>query len=195
MSPSKCWRQFCDQVGGEFVPGGFWRGAHAQFRHEPWTITLESFTDEENSIYTQMRAPFKNKDGFRFTIFRKTFLSDLGKKLGMQDIEIGEPEFDDAFIIQGNDVTKLRALFGNPTIRRLIEQQPDVHLTVRDDEGWLGGPLPKGVHELCFRVPGEIDDVDWFLSYHDLLVEILDHLGQTGSASGWPPRRQSKSEV
>ncbi|HEV3004730.1 MAG TPA: hypothetical protein VGX78_09720 [Pirellulales bacterium] len=197
FGPSKLknegWRQFCDQFGGEFVPCGFLRGSEVQVRYKQWTITLETFSESDGPILTQMRTPFVNRRGFRFTIYRKTVFSDLGKKLGMQDIEIGEPEFDDAFIIKGNDESKLRALFGNPTIRQLIEQQPDVHLTVRDDEGWHGGPLPEGVHELCCRVPGEIDDVGWLVSYFDLLVEVLDYLHQTGSASGWPPRRQFPS--
>jgi hypothetical protein len=79
-----------------------------------------------------MRAPYVNKDGFRFTIYRKGFFSDLGKMLGMQDMEIGEPEFDDAFIIKGNDEFKLRKMLGDRKIRQLIEQRPKVYLTVRD---------------------------------------------------------------
>ena len=55
-----------------------------------------------------MRAPYVNPEGFRFTIYRKGFFSDLGKLLGMQDIEVGDPEFDEAFIIKGNDEDRVR---------------------------------------------------------------------------------------
>ena len=40
-----------------------------------------------------------NKDGFRFKIYRKTVFSGLGKMLGMQDIEVGYADFDEAFIL------------------------------------------------------------------------------------------------
>ena len=60
-----------------------------------------------------MRAPYINPEGFRFTIYRKGFFSGLGKLLGMQDIEIGDPEFDEAFIIQGQ-----RRVQGHELVRR-----------------------------------------------------------------------------
>ena len=50
-----------------------------------------------------MRAPYVNPDGFRFTIYRQGVFSDIGKWLGMQDVTVGCPEFDEAFIIKGNN--------------------------------------------------------------------------------------------
>ena len=61
-----------------------------------------------------MRAPYVNPEGFRFTIYRKGLFSDLGKLLGMQDIEVGDPEFDEAFIIKGNDESKVRDALRQP---------------------------------------------------------------------------------
>jgi hypothetical protein len=46
--------------------------------------------------------------------------------LGMQDVEVGMPEFDRDFIIKGNDEGKLRQLFANPKIRELIAGQKDI---------------------------------------------------------------------
>ena len=61
-----------------------------------------------------MRAPYVNPEGFRFTIYRKGIFSELGKLLGMQDIEVGDPEFDEAFIIKGNDEFKVRESLRRP---------------------------------------------------------------------------------
>src|SRR5258708_39390186 len=107
-----------------------------------------------------MCAPYVSKYGFRFTIYRKGFFSDLGKMLGMADDEIGEPNFDDAFVIKCNDTFKLPKVFKNPNLRRLIEQQPKIYLTVRDDDRRFGTPFPEGVDELYFRVPGVVKDVE-----------------------------------
>jgi hypothetical protein len=129
-----------------------------------------------------MRAPYVNKDGFRFTIYRKSIFSGLGKALGMQDVEVGYPEFDDAFIIKGNDEAKLRTLFANPRIRQLLEMQPSIHLTVKDDEGWFGTHFPEGVDELYFSTLGTIKDVEQLKSLYYLFAETLNQLCHMGSA-------------
>jgi hypothetical protein len=186
-SQEEIWRQLCSEIGAQYVEGGFWKGDKVQAHHGQWTVTLDTYTttNSDNNIsttYTQLRAPYVNKDGFRFTIYRKGLFSGLGKLLGMQDVEVGYPEFDEAFIIQGNDEAKLRALFGNPRIRQLIDLQPDVYLTVKDDEGWFGTYFPEGVDELYFSVAGSITDVDQLKSLYYLFAEILNHLCHIGSA-------------
>ena len=152
FGPSKeeIWRQLCSEIGAQYVQGGFWKGDKVQAHHGQWTITLDTYTVSHSdghrrysTTYTRMRAPYVNKDGFRFTIYRKSIFSGLGKLLGMQDVEVGFPEFDEAFVIKGNDEGKLRALFANPRIRQLIEMQPDVHFTVKDDEGWFSHDLSR----------------------------------------------------
>ncbi|HWB13703.1 MAG TPA: hypothetical protein VG826_31045 [Pirellulales bacterium] len=106
----------------------------------------------------------------------------------MQDVEIGEPEFDDAYIIKGNDEDKLRRLFGDPRIRQLIEQQPRIHLSIQDDEGWFKAKFPEGVDELLFREIGIIKDINRLKALYDLFAEVLDHLCKIGSAYEDDPR-------
>jgi len=187
FGPSKdeIWRQLCSEIGADFIAGGFWRGSKVQARVKEWTITLDTHTvshGKSSTTYTRMRAPYVNPDEFRFTIYRKGFFSGLGKMLGMQDIEVGHPAFDDAFIIKGNNESKLRALFANPRIRELIEAQPSIHLEVKNDEGWFGPSFPDGVDELCFQVVGVIKDVERLKSVFDLFSEVLNHLCHIGSA-------------
>jgi len=193
FGPSKdeIWRQLCNQIGGDFVEGGIWKGSKVQVHHKQWTITLDTYTEsdgEHSSTCTRMRAPYVNRDGFRFTIYRKGLFSGFGKMLGMQDVEIGEGEFDDAFIIKGNDETKLRRMFGERNIRRMIERQPDFYLDVRDDDGWFKGRFPEGVDELYYRVPGVVKDVERLKSLYGLFAEVLNHLCHIGSAYETDPR-------
>ena len=129
LGPSKdeIWRQLCEEIGAELVDGGFWKGKKVQVHVKPWTITLDTFTEssgESAQTYTRMRSPYINPEGFRFTIYRKGFLSGLGKLLGMQDIEVGDPDFDDAFIIQGTDEFKVMNLFADVKLRQMIKNQP-----------------------------------------------------------------------
>jgi hypothetical protein len=191
FGPSKAeiWSQLSSEIDARYVHGGFWRGDKVQATHGDWTITLDTFSQTISTgkstvviTYTRMRAPYVNRDGFRFTIYRRGIFSDIGKWFGMQDLEIGDAQFDRDFVIQGNDAGKLKALFARPRIRELISAQPAIHLSVKDDEGWFGAKFPEGVDELYFRVTGVIKDIERLKSLYELFAETLDHLCQIGSA-------------
>jgi hypothetical protein len=185
-SRDEIWRQLCQETGADFVDGSFWRGAKVEARHQGWTLTLDTYavsTGHSHQIFTRLRAPVVSLDGFRFTIYRKGLFSELGKRLGMQDIEVGHSsQFDDDFIIKGNDESKVRALFANPEIRRLIDEQPQIHLELRDDEGPFNR-LPEGVDELLFHVHGVIKDIGRLRQLFDLFAAVLDELCRIGSAT------------
>ena len=100
----------------------------------------------------------------------------------MQDIEVGDPEFDEAFIIKGNDESKVRDLFANPKIRQMIQDQPKIRLRVKDSEGWFGPKFPENVDELHFQVVGVIKDVERLKAFFDLFATVLDQLCRIGSA-------------
>ena len=191
FGPSKdeIWRQLSAEIGADYVDGGFWKGAKVHARHGEWTITLDTFTEHSSSgdtssstTYTRIRAPYVNRDGLRFTIYRKGLFSGIGKLLGMRDVEIGYPQFDEDFVIKGDDEEKLRALFADPKLRELIDAQRSIYLTVKSDEGWFSTKFPEGVDELYFRVVGVIKDIDRLKALYDLFSEMLDQLCRIGSA-------------
>lgn len=190
-SREEVWKELCARIGADFVKGGFWKGDKVQAQFKNWTITLDTYTvstGHTHQTFTRMRAPFVSRDELRFRIYRKTAFSDMGKMLGMQDIEVGHSaQFDEDFIIQGNDESKIRALFANPEIRRLIDEQPQIRLELRDDEGFFRKQYPEGVDVLYFQVPGVIKDVGRLKQLFDLFAEVLDELQRIGSAAGERP--------
>lgn len=103
----------------------------------------------------------------------------------MQDVTIGVPQFDEDFIIQGNDENQLRQLFADAKIRDLISAQPAIRFFVQDDEGGFWGNrgnFPPDVDELRFQVTGVIKDVGQLKQLFDLFAETLDQLCRLGSA-------------
>jgi hypothetical protein len=184
-SREEIWRQLSTEIGARYVAGGFWKGDKVQAVHEEWTVTLDSYavsTGKTTVVYTRMRAPYVNPNGFRFTIYRKGFFSDIGKWFGMQDIEVGDPSFDQDFIIKGTDESQVRALLSHQKIRDLIARQREIHFSVKDDEGWFGARFTEGVDELCFAVAGVIKDVERLKLLYELFAETLDQLCRIGSA-------------
>jgi len=125
-----------------------------------------------------------NPDGFQFNIYRRRIFSNLGKWLGMQDVTVGYPQFDEDFIIKGNDEAKLCRLFADAKLRELITAQPDIHFGVKDDENrfWGARNFPPDVNELYFQVTGVIKDVARLKQLFDLFSETLDELCRMGSA-------------
>ncbi len=185
QSQDEVWQQLCKEIGGNFIKGGLWKGNKVTVKVKEWTITLDVCTVSTGSninVYTRMRAPYVNVDGFRFKVYRKNIFSNIGKILGMEDIEVGYPDFDNDFIIQGNDASKVITFFSNPTIRQLIQLQPEISFEVKDDEGWFGADFPEGVDELYFQANGIIEDVERLKNLFALFSETLNYLCHIGSA-------------
>ena len=189
-SRKEIWRQLSAEIKGQYVDGGFMGRDRVEATHGEWTVTLDTYavsTGKTVIMFTRMRAPYVNPGGFRFTIYRKGVFSGIAKALGMQDIEIGHEPFDDEFIVQGSDEAQVKRLFAPARIRELVAAQPEIRLTVKDDEGWFGPRFPDGVDELCFTVVGVIKDVDRLKLLYDLFAETLDQLCRIGSAYEQPP--------
>ena len=187
FGPSKkeIWRQLSEQMQATFVEGGTWKADRVEATHGQWTVTLDTYTVVAGKVvvvFTRMRAPYVNPDGFRFTIYRKSIFTGIGKLFGMQDVDVGYEEFDHDFVIKGTDEGKLRQLFANVRIRELISTQKDIKFSVSDDEGWFGARFPEGVDELTFVVAGVIKDVERLRKLFDLFAETLDELCRMGSA-------------
>lgn len=191
-SQDELWAQLAAEINkensglkAEFVDGGTWKSDVVKAQAGEWTLTLDVFVVSTGKViipFTRLRAPYVNSDGFRFKISRAGFFTNLSKKLGLQDIEIGEAPFDAAFVIQATDEAKVRRLLSNAKIRELFAAQPDVHLEVKDDEGWFGATFPEGVDELSFYAGGIITDVARLKQLFALFAEILNQLCAIGSA-------------
>jgi hypothetical protein len=193
FGPSKdeVWKRLAEELDAHFIDGGFWKGSsRVQAQFGPWIVTLDTYTvhtGHAHFTYTRMRAPYVNPDGLRFTVYRKGMFSELGKLLGMQHIEVGDPEFDEAFIIKGTDEAKVRELFADHEVRSLLTAQPQIRLEVKDSEGWLGPSFPEGVDELHFQVHGVIKEADRLKALFDLFAVVLDRLCWIGSAAEREP--------
>ncbi len=159
----KAWRQLAGEIGANFVSGGFMRSSKVQMPFKQWTITLDIYSvssGDSSSNYTRLSAPVQGPQGFQFTLLRKSIISKIDHALGAKDIVTGEAEFDDAFVVRGNDAAKERELFSHQKICQL-------YLTERS----LAGSLRKNV--LSLEITGEIKDVQRLKNFFELFKETL----------------------
>ena len=185
-SRDEIWSLLAQQIGAQFTAGQGWTGrsrVDAQFGQ--WVVTLDTFvvsTGKSTITFTRMRAPFVNRDGFRFTITRSGVFSPVARVLGFQDVEVGDAPFDQAFVVKTNDEPRVRAFLADPDLRAKLALQPTLTLSVLDDEGWFGAKFPQGVDELKFHTVGIIKDLVRLQQLFELFATTLHRLCAIGSA-------------
>ena len=108
----------------------------------------------------------------------------------MQDIEIGDPFFDEQLIIKGNNAEKIRLLLADTSIKELVQQQPNILIEIRheniieirNEEGWFRSVFPEEVDELYFETVGVMKETRLLKSLFELFSAILERLVQIDSA-------------
>ena len=192
-SRKELWTQLADKIGGEYVESRWGAGDKVVATHGQWTLTLDTFIVPAGKAmipFTRLRAPYINPEGFHFKIYRRGAFTELGKMLGMQDIEIGTEPFDHDFVIKSNDEERVKIMLADPELRRRLSEQPEVSLEVKDSEGWFGPSFPDDVDELYLAVGGFIKDVAVLEGWFELFAAMLDRLCDIGSAYADDPEVQ-----
>jgi len=188
FGPSKeeVWNLLAQQIGAEFRAGrAFHNNTRVDARVGQWIVTLDTYTvstGKSNVTFTRLRAPFVNRDGFRLTISRANIFSPIARTLGFQDVQIGEPDFDKAFVIKNNDDARVRTFLADPELRKQLSLQQKITLSVLDDEGFFGTAFPEGVDELKFHALGVIKDLVILQQLFELFATTLNRLCHIGSA-------------
>ena len=184
-SKEKIWKQIADDIGGDYISGGFWGNDQLVYSHQHWIIVLDTYTVHANNIpthYTRMRAPYINRDGLYFTIYREGLFSFISKMLGMQDIIINDDYFDDHFVIKGNDESKITLLLSCPKLKSLIDKQPNLYFQVKSDSDWEGLQFPEEVDQLYFQCVGIVTDKKVLSDLFELFTWTLNRLIHIDSA-------------
>jgi hypothetical protein len=83
---------------------------------------------ETSTTYTRIQVNHTGKFSGEINIYPQTFFSVLGKALGMQDVSVGNPEFDKAFIVKGNDETFLRKILDAEMQRNMLSMKKQVRV-------------------------------------------------------------------
>jgi hypothetical protein len=187
-SRKEIWRQLSEKMGAVYSEGGFSKSDRVDVSHGEWTITLDCYYNAATkTTYTRLSVPYTNPDAFHFTIYRPSVFTELGKRLGMQDIEVEHAEFDQDFVIKGNDESEVRALFANRELREQLSAQKDVHLSIESGSSWFNRSLPPRTDRLVFQVPGVIKDMERLEKLFALMAVTIDQLCDIGSAYALRP--------
>lgn len=164
---------------GTAAPGGWLSTPSLRFQHRGAPVLLDIASGgSDDPDYTQLHIAWPDST-FRCTVYPERFFSQVGKFLGMQDIEIGDPDFDRAYIITGNDLKKVRD-FLNARVREKIDQLRDLR---KNDDIYVavtGSSLLikkrdriDGYDELKWYTQTALDLFDYALDSHSSGIEFI----------------------
>lgn len=177
------WSSFGREVNGFHELGLHTMYGRISYKSGPWELILDTYSrrnrhDNFNDVeeYTRIRAPYENHDGFICEVYDSSFLSIIGKLVGMQDIEIGDNLFDKRFIIKANDDVKMLGLLKQDRVRELIQLHSNVHLKVNSDQRILGSYHPEGRNEVYFETNKIISDLNTLRSLNEFFILLIDSL-------------------
>jgi hypothetical protein len=92
--------------------------------HRGRTVRLHTFatgSGKQRQAWQALSVSCENPHGLTFQLGTQNFLSALGALLGQQDVQVGDPVFDQRFVVRTNAVDFLRAAL-LPEIRAALLQ-------------------------------------------------------------------------
>jgi hypothetical protein len=142
-SATDAWQQFSTDITWQESPSNY----RAIIHTGKYDVHLETIRSpgggEEGWGFerTTLRAELPMQTGFRFEIVPEDFLNRIGKVFGMQDVQLGYPEFDKYVLVQTNDETKLKSIFADASTRELFMSLSGYSLHIDKHDGSEGDHL------------------------------------------------------
>jgi len=107
---------------GEVEPATWFSTPSMTFRHDGRIVTLSyTYGGGKYAKYKTHLTIAWPDNRLRCEIFPASVFSGLRKLIGMQDIEIGSPQFDEPFIVTGNDEEAIKKFLTPDAQRSLIQ--------------------------------------------------------------------------
>lgn len=184
-SDDEIWFELSQEIDADFRRPGFFSSAKVILSYRRWKITLD--TCEDSSIdgpsypYTRISALYDRVGDFSFKVHRRDIFSRIGRiwdKLAwdMQEIETGDPFFDEKLVVRGSPEVMVRELFDNDAIREHIGKEPSIYFKTKK-AGWFT-PMAK----LYLEAGAVITDKESLKNLFELFTLTLDELSRMGFA-------------
>lgn len=108
---AEAYSRLAARYGGTCDPGGWMRCPTVRFLHAGVWVVVDVYSTggKHPTHYTQVHIHGRPTN-VRCEVYPEGVWSRLGKLVGFCDIEIGSPDFDDRYIITGDDPAALRGL-------------------------------------------------------------------------------------
>lgn len=119
---TRVWQQLATRHGGTCIAGGLFGYPSVRFTYDDTSVLVDTCGSgrKNRHYFTQIHFYWPDSQ-FRLEVYPEGVLARLRKFLGMEDIQIGAPDFDPQYIISGSDPNMVRN-FLSPHVRHAINQ-------------------------------------------------------------------------
>ncbi|MBK0401671.1 hypothetical protein I5M27_01660 [Adhaeribacter sp. BT258] len=119
---------------------------------------------------TTFMAPVENS-ALKFHLHPQNWLNEVGKMLGMEDVELGYPRLDQAFMIKANNPAALKTIFTDESIRQTLLKYPDCELKLSHETD-----EPGARNLLTFSLDLAITNPEDLREIYSLMLQLLKKL-------------------
>ncbi|GAA4371917.1 hypothetical protein [Hymenobacter koreensis] len=126
---------------------------------------------ESGYAYTALTALVPGNLPLRFALHEQDWIHELGKLVGMEDVELGLPDLDPVFMVKTNDPELLRDLLADSVVRNTLIKYQECRLTLApaDDE------TDPNLHLIFTKETGIVEQESLLEIYH-MLCRLLQKL-------------------
>ncbi|MFD2787486.1 hypothetical protein [Hymenobacter rubripertinctus] len=120
---------------------------------------------------TTLRAEVPGRPALHFALHEQDWIHEIGKLLGLEDVQLGYAELDKTFIITTNDPNALRQLLAEPDVHAILLRHPAGRLALAPASAEANAPVVLTFsEERALLEPEQLREI-----YH-LLLRILQQL-------------------
>jgi hypothetical protein len=174
------WMDLAEEMNGEFTDSTYLTSAKLPLATKPWTVHMKMHAHpigKSIAETTVIALPYAPLHELKLTVHNTSPIEEVAKIFGLHDITVGDPVFDKAFTVKGNNSVLLRELFADASLRELMLNQKSVNISIIDHQHKLFGIDPKpGLNVLAFAEKGAINSFDRLTSIFELLTAKIERL-------------------
>ena len=177
------WRNFAEQKGGEAIDVADGSGLAGLAIPVPGTKSAVVFTPfvhhgRKRQKGTTVMTSYKPADDFVFSIQTEKLTDQVGKVLGLQDVQVQDQQFDGKYLIRGNDERRIQMLFADEALREAILLQAPTQLRIETDPSHFDPEwtVPAGHHVLVYRYDHLMEKLDQLQIAFDVLTTASQRL-------------------
>jgi hypothetical protein len=127
---------------------------------------------ESGQATTTLTALVPGNPALRFALHEQEWVHELGKLLGLTDVELGDPALDAAFIITTNAPSALRhLLLQTPDARQMLLRYPTMRLALAPPSSEPDAPL-----HLTFALDAALTEPEELRAVYHLLLSLLEQI-------------------
>ncbi len=179
------WKKFAKENNGAYLPISDDR---VQFVYKDFLLTFDAYThysvvggSSYEHHYTRGFVEFICPNNFNLRITEQGFFENIGKLFGSQDIQIGDEDFDDTFMVKSNDEPKAMLFLSNNSITKVLQDLKTVRLDISNGEGLWGEHPKEGNFMIYFVLDEKIIHIEQLNKLYRLFAESINMLKQLGS--------------